>query len=1805
MNQVLPEFRSFWKGVREQSKPEHHFWITRAVAIRHGRATALRHSYPATAHHPKDFDWDKALVKARIHAKRSKLRKSVGDDNERRERVLGRIGGEEQATAEAMRKLQARLATMRGGAPSDEKNTPSKNLGSTSGSESVGAGTEAKKDVPPNSRWITVHPNGESSEGIPVLVVDNPDGTHTIVGGAGGSLNGMKLSGIRSPEDYAKEAKQRVVEKRKEKALREEQLRSQMGQQAYEKLQSEREAGRSRVVAEKKQSEQSFIEAVAKLQGADLSQFDVPKESLAGVDPKIVARLQDKTHEKKLAWANAIASGVKDIALAAYEDIGKDALGDIALSDVAKMSTGDTGKGYQVDLAHMAALNGFTTAGGKAIAQDTSMRGFLERSDHNLDEAKAKMESVRSLHEGARASHAEVKRVAQQAGAEDTGPEAISRLDTTPKVENVGQAVDILKAHAQMKSAQNRAKVAMREIAEVDDAAKIPKSLLAVTQPMDESAASKAVADALSQQGMTDAMMRIVGATNDMEGAGTLQAHYSIGQAAAINTVAQAVNGTTIDPLVMDTIGVAACAQALANQWRESMPAEEFDQAKRALVKQHVATQEKIANEGVSRAEHFTTEAQKIPLDAQPESPEEVEAVLSALTERTSLLRMARESAGIARGRLEAAGAMNFAMMKGKPGNIRVSMGAVSSADAAERLFAIGLNDPSKYDQTGEMTHEGDFTLHSDGTNRILELHPAGQRKLVAAANPETAARAARSEAIKSGKKDEAGWIPQGLINGPQTTFEMDPLIAHSIDHPLDIAEGDDLDGMVQKLKVHIGAKINEGRDPLTVLSDINAAGTAQGFGISDEAQNRYLQAVQAVAPPYKGKTSGKEFHAGFDAHRESLIAKLNSYADDHVADQKAKGVLSADEAALDRQRVPTDNGTRIDLLQAVAADPRTQNAFLPLAQVNMDAVRSYVMEHVLKVDPNDYDILSKVTPEQTDVFRQWEGFKKQHGANGVYAAIQEEMKQRHENDGAGLFGDAEPVSSLATVDLGNPLSILAAAKENGAALGYKKQVNPQTGEMDFLELIPGMKLYDPAKKNDAGTTNTEVSIAKDAKGRIRSHLRKYYIGTVLGRAAVAESGFNPESVVTVDNRWDKFKQHMGGTSKAVRAVQEFMAGDVAQRFGNVYRKRTGAKINMAFRPIQDAERYTEARMNPEAIEARQSQSRSTHAQVANRDERGRLAKEREGLGRKDKAEQIKQAESEQSRLIGETEARAGTKQVNVHRATLGRAIEGTLRGMMPYLPIDKPVDASQGVQMSGDFVNRQRGTKLILENERQGLNLGAGSGKSVCFLGAFTQARKEGKARKALMLVPSNIVGQLNAEFTKFVDPSEGLRWHADPGASGEENGRALADPDTHMVVMTPESLREHVTASVAKHLGVMKQEAAQKMVELQNEDLDVLLGDALKGVGGIPDFQVHDEGHKLLSRQGKPDARMSQIADSLSRQARHFVYSTADIQKNDSSECWSALNKIAPDKYPPSSQEAFQRKYGRNTVASGIALRKEMEPYIYADKVEMGVEHNRNTHVLPLGEKQAAEYAEVTRAARTAKQARAKGDMEGLAKALAVLSPGTDFKDAETVQRMAKSIGTLTDAAMNRVVNLHSAGVKLDWTEKYIDSHRDEPSVIFAHNLEAVKAITKRLQDNGHKVGMITGEMSTKAKDKAKEQFMGTDPKVNVLVCSDASAMGSNLQRGYHFVNYDTPQTSMLHEQRIARLVRCGQKNAVDVHDLVGDCGFDRRNRKRLERKAALRELMTSPSELVDDSGLSARLQAEKVYDALDADPEAKRAS
>ena len=169
-----------------------------------------------------------------------------------------------------------------------------------------------------------------------------------------------------------------------------------------------------------------------------------------------------------------------------------------------------------------------------------------------------------------------------------------------------------------------------------------------------------------------------------------------------------------------------------------------------------------------------------------------------------------------------------------------------------------------------------------------------------------------------------------------------------------------------------------------------------------------------------------------------------------------------------------------------------------------------------------------------------------------------------------------------------------------------------------------------------------------------------------------------------------------------------------------------------------------------------------------------------------------------------------------------------------------------------------------------------------------------------------------------------------------------------------------------------------------------------------------------------------------------------------------------------------------------------------------------------------------------------------------------------------------------------------------------KTKPVVIFAGNYAAVDALHEALKKAGHRVAVLDGRKTTQEKDLARRAFQGDkggkEPAADVMILSNAGATGLNLQRGQTLINYDTPLTAMVHNQRKGRIYRLGQKQDVDVVDLVSNTEFERRARERLTRKYDLRKTFVDAGESMDDTGLAAyiaRARAEKsaVADSTEA--------
>ena len=183
------------------------------------------------------------------------------------------------------------------------------------------------------------------------------------------------------------------------------------------------------------------------------------------------------------------------------------------------------------------------------------------------------------------------------------------------------------------------------------------------------------------------------------------------------------------------------------------------------------------------------------------------------------------------------------------------------------------------------------------------------------------------------------------------------------------------------------------------------------------------------------------------------------------------------------------------------------------------------------------------------------------------------------------------------------------------------------------------------------------------------------------------------------------------------------------------------------------------------------------------------------------------------------------------------------------------------------------------------------------------------------------------------------------------------------------------------------------------------------------------------------------------------------------------------------------------------------------------------------------------------------------------------------------------MKEAAIHRVLNAHPEGGKLAAIDRLVNPGGElhgQPGVIFAHSLEAVRHIAERLKRAGHRVVTLTGKDSGPVKTQKKAQFApeAGPAQADILVTSDAGAVGMNAQRGRWMIQHDTPQTAMTHNQRNGRVDRVGQQHDVQLIDLIHDHPAEQAARERLSKKYELREIMTAPQVGLDDTGLAGYL-------------------
>lgn len=676
---------------------------------------------------------------------------------------------------------------------------------------------------------------------------------------------------------------------------------------------------------------------------------------------------------------------------------------------------------------------------------------------------------------------------------------------------------------------------------------------------------------------------------------------------------------------------------------------------------------------------------------------------------------------------------------------------------------------------------------------------------------------------------------------------------------------------------------------------------------------------------------------------------------------------------------------------------------------------------------------------------------------------------------------------------------------------------------------------------------------------------------------------------------WNGYVSMLRSPQKAYAAVQDVIRSAVSKGFAEHYnRLNPGAPLAVGRTVVRHNLNHLDA-VDPVAREARIAKERELVDALRNR-HAGKYAAG--SVSAKLDAAKEQQAAFEQAQMGffasddlfgGADEPKAETPLAADERHTIGHAAEAQIASLMgvvgPQFKPGQPVKLFNASMSGKDGAPRQRAIKLIAANKRTALGMGVGSGKTGIALGAFSHLHAAGKVKKGIFMVPSIVQGQFGAEALRFLNPGQ-FKWHAEPGASFEDRLAAYKDPGTHFVVATHQSFRDDLLRMATMRDGGTPEEVSEKLAGMSQPERAEFMRGVLAHHGVAFDYAMADEAHGFLDRAGKEDSRLSHVTQAVTDGADYYVHASGDPVKNDASEAFSLLNKMDAGRY--NDRDAFMRRYGGDTEAAGAALRREMARHLYAAAISPDVAVSRVTRtVAPSAEQQAAlDSLDGAIARLRISRMSGKADVAAARELMPAAFDGVAEDQHEAVAlELAKTAGIVRDTAVRRILDTHEHGAKADEVVKEAAARKGQQGVVFARSLAAVEQLRGRLEAAGHRVVTITGKDSSAdkaAKIRAFNPDAG-DAQADIVVCSDAGATGANLQSGRWLLQYDTPDTAMTHAQRQGRIARVGQKNDVDLIDLVSDHESDRRARDRLSKKYGLRELVTSPLESMDDSGFA----------------------
>ncbi|HEY0203321.1 MAG TPA: hypothetical protein VGC15_04130, partial [Acetobacteraceae bacterium] len=759
------------------------------------------------------------------------------------------------------------------------------------------------KALAAGERWITVRPNGPGTEGHPLLIKPAADGSYKVIGGAGGKMNHLRLTGVRSEAAYKEEA-------RASSARHKDARKRQIERDKADGLHGHKTAARQAVKEQLRDHEAKFIQHVSTALGWKEEDMRFPEEHFANLSAGAQKKAAEDHARKLFAHAREAVEFQRKRLVQDAELRGEAGLGEVPMTaaepeslsvqDLAPVEQSTKGLGFAPQYEKRAEAAGLTKPVRDAEAatyKPTAERPAAAGATTAADQRKAIGEAVKKELQDIR----------------DPGP----KVDAATLID-AKAAVDLLKAEKALKAARAAATVSNKKI----DAAKEPIQpkayiLEVVGHEPDEAITRDLESDlrTLKTRAFLDEVGKLPG------GEESVGRHIGVGAFNAVNAVSLAAGGASLlDRSAVDVLGVAGSAQIVARRLASDLTAEELGHLQDAMGRFHTDHYMQASDAALREARDWHTMAHEIEL-GEAATGSDLAAAQELNAQRREFTAAAERTLGTALGEMEANAAMVVALKQPKKESVQVSLGRTSIEQAITRVRALGLD-------------RGDYGIERAGASTILTVHASGMDKLAKPLAKADLQRTRTALGIINGDQDEEGWLPGGVTRRPEGAMNAVPGVAPRLAKPFKVGAG----GVDRAVEDYIGGRAADGDAPADIMAGL----------LSEDVMGRsgdrpaFMAAIDRLCPLYDpdGKLVRAEAHAGtFEG----------------LADTFAERTLGGKLAPIHRQSFPVDQVAVDSLHEALASNPEGVAAFKPIGDLtpqDQGALRAAFAAEFGKSDP-------------------------------------------------------------------------------------------------------------------------------------------------------------------------------------------------------------------------------------------------------------------------------------------------------------------------------------------------------------------------------------------------------------------------------------------------------------------------------------------------------------------------------------------------------------------------------------------------------------------------------------------------------------------------------------------------------------------------------------------------------------------------------------------------------------------------------------------------------------------------------------